>query len=113
MGASFVKPSSNLRGKQMRFEKERLEKSVNALMDKAEDCFDLAKTQHKSADQQHDIADKQNKLAQEQHENANRLGTSADKLDTVGQALEDEAISLKGELEMDAVRNSPRLQPPL
>ena len=34
----------------MRFEKDLIEKSVGAMMDKAEDCLDLAKTQHDIAD---------------------------------------------------------------
>jgi hypothetical protein len=87
----------------MRFEKERLEKTVNALIDKAEDCFELAKSQHKAADLQHVLADKQ-------HENADKLDTGADKLDTVGDALTADAMELKGSLEMDARRTSPRLR---
>jgi hypothetical protein len=83
--------------------KERLEKTVNALIDKAEDCFDLAKAQHKAADLQHVLADKQ-------HENADKLDTSADKLDTVGDALTNDAIELRGDLEIEARRTSPRLQ---
>jgi hypothetical protein len=91
-------------------QKKLLDKSVKALSEKADDCFDLDKIQHNAADQQHEIADKQHQLSHEQHENADKLVTSADKLDTVGQALEAEAISLKGELEMDTGRTSPRLR---
>jgi uncharacterized membrane protein YgaE (UPF0421/DUF939 family) len=94
----------------MRFEKKRVAKSIEALTERADDCFDLAKTQHKAADQQHELANKQHDLAHQQHENAETLDASADKLDTVGQALEAQAISLKGELEIDAGRTSPRLR---
>lgn len=71
-------------------------------MEKAEDSFDLAKTQHELADKQHESAHKQHESADRQHE-------SADKLDTLGHALEAEAVELKGEMEMDAGRTSPRL----
>jgi hypothetical protein len=94
----------------MRFEKRLVQKSVQALMNKAEDCLDLAKTQHKAADQQHEIADKQHEISHEQHDSAAKLDTSADKLDIVSDALIAEAIELKGELEMDAGRTSPRLR---
>ena len=94
----------------MRFEKRLVKKSVEALAEKAEDCFDLAKVQHKNAEQQHEIADKQHEIAHEQHDNASKLDTSADKLDAVARALTAEAIELKGELEMDAGRTSPRLR---
>ena len=94
----------------MRFEKKLVEKSVEALTERADDCFDLARTQHKAADRQHELANKQHELAHQHHENAETLEAGADKLDTVGQALEAQAISLKGELEIDAGRTSPRLR---
>jgi len=87
----------------MRIEKEQLEKTVNALIDKAQDCFEIAQTQHKAADLQHTLADKQ-------HENANKLETSADKLDTIGDALTTDATELKGSLKMGARQTSPRLR---
>jgi hypothetical protein len=67
------------------FEKKLIEKSVKTLIDKAEECFDLAKAQEKIAD----------------------------KLDTVGDELTVGAIALKGELELDAARTSPRLRTPV
>jgi hypothetical protein len=94
----------------MRFEKRLVKKSVEALAEKAEDCFDLAKVQHKNAEQQHELADKQHEIAHEQHDNAAKLDTSADKLDAVARALTADAIELKGDLEMDAGRTSPRLR---
>jgi hypothetical protein len=110
LAGCVVTPSYNSTGGQMNFEKRLLQKSAGALMDKAEDCLDLAKTQHKAADQQHEIADKQHEISHELHDNAAKLDTSADKLDTVGGALITEALELKGELEMDAGRTSPRLR---
>lgn len=94
----------------MRFEMDRLEKSVGVLMDKAEDCLDLAKTQHATADQQHDTADKLDTLAKTQHEIADKQHASADKLDTLGQALTADAVELKGEMEIAAGRSSPRMR---
>lgn len=80
---------------QMHFEKKLAEKSVAVLMDKAQDCFDVAKTQHEIADKQHEIADKQS--------------DNADKLDTIANALVDKAVDLNSELVMDANRTSPRI----
>jgi len=39
----------------MRVEKAKLEKSVNGALKKAEDCFELAKTQYAAANTQHNI----------------------------------------------------------
>jgi hypothetical protein len=94
----------------MRFKNGIVEKSAAALTERADDCFDLAKTQHKAADQQHELANKQHDLAHAQHENAETLDASADRLDTVGQVLEAQAIALKGDLELNAGQTSPRLR---
>jgi hypothetical protein len=80
----------------MRFAKTLLEKSAEKLVEKAADCFDLAKTQH-------DIAD-------EQHTSADNLDTSADHLDKLGHALEADAAQLRGETKMVPARNSVRLR---
>jgi hypothetical protein len=85
----------------MRFEKTLLDKSAKALLDKAEDCFGLAKTQH-------EIADKQHEIAASQHSSADNLDTSADKLAALGHALEADAVELKGETEIIAARTDPR-----
>jgi hypothetical protein len=85
-GTVVKEPTGTNSEAKMNFEKEVLQKSVDVLMDKAENCLDLAKAQHKIADKQHD---------------------SADKLETIGHALEDDAVELKGELEMVAGRGSP------
>lgn len=84
----------------MRFEKKLLEKSVETLQAKAEDCFDLAKTQHDIADKQHEIADRQ-------HASADNLDNSADRLDALGHALQADAVEIKGETEIVAARTSP------
>jgi hypothetical protein len=86
----------------MRFEKALVEKWVEALVEKAEDCFDLAEIQHKTADKQHEIAEKQRQLADKQQDAAN-------KIDKVGRTLITSAVALKDELEIDAGRTSPRL----
>ena len=64
----------------MQIEKIVLEKSANTLLAKAEDCFDLAKTQHVEADAQHDIADtqlntaaRQKRIGIQQHKGADKL----------------------------------------
>lgn len=94
----------------MHFEKKLAEKSVAVLMDKAQECFDVAKDQHKIADKQHEAADKQQEAANMQHEIADRQDNNADILDTMGNALVDDAVDLKSELELDANRTSPRIR---
>lgn len=84
----------------MRFEKALLEKSANNLLKKADDCFDLAKTQHATADKQHEIAARQ-------HSNADQLDTSADKLVALGHSLEAEAVEIKGATDSVSVRSNP------
>jgi hypothetical protein len=86
----------------MRYGKNLNEKTAKMLMEKAEDCFDLAKTQHGIADQQHEIAARQ-------HKNADKLDASARKLDAVGHALEVDAVEITGKDEMVVGRTSPRL----
>ena len=88
----------------MRIEKIVLEKSANTLLAKAEDCFDLAKTQHVEADAQHDIADtqlnvaaRQKRIGIQQHKGADKLDASADKLDALGHALVDNAVEIMGD----------------
>ena len=88
----------------MQIEKIVLEKSAEALLEQAEDCFDLAKTQHKLAEHQHDIAmlqqqnaDKQQGIAARQHCDADQLATKADKLVALGHALEANAVEIKGD----------------
>ena len=62
--------------------KERLEKSLkkshDVLIEKAEDCSDLAKVQRATADKQHE---------------------SAHKLEKLSQALVEDAAEIKGEME--------------
>ena len=73
----------------MRFDKTPLEKAARALMDKADNCLDIASAQHDAADKQH---------------------AGADKLEIVGHALEADAVRLKGDAELAASRTSPPLQ---
>jgi predicted phage gp36 major capsid-like protein len=88
----------------MRIEKIVLEKSAEALLDRAADCFDLAKIQHTQAEHQHEIAllqqqnaDKQHAIAARQHCDADQLDTKADKLDALACALEANAVEIMGD----------------
>jgi hypothetical protein len=63
----------------MQIEKIVLEKAADTLLEKAEDCFDLAKTQYHLAEKQHEgaamqkeNADKQIAIAAQQHCDAER-----------------------------------------
>jgi hypothetical protein len=67
----------------MRIEKIVLEKSAERLLDKAEDCFDLAKIQKDEAG--------------EQHKDADVLDASATKLIALGNSLEADAVEIKGD----------------
>jgi hypothetical protein len=105
-------------GDKMEIGKVVLEKSVETLMEKAADCFDLAKTQQdmankqhevaaaqrEKADQQHENADQQHKLAAKQSINADKIDANADKLeadanklDTIAKALEVSAVETLGD----------------
>jgi hypothetical protein len=91
----------------MRIEKIVLDKAAEALLEKAADCFDLAKTQQNLADEQHEVAAIQHENADEQHEiaakndrNADQLDASADKLDTLGRSLEADAVEIIGNTEV-------------
>ena len=72
---------------------DAIEKAAEALLDKAEDCFELAKTQQDGADRQHEIAARQRASADKQTENANRLVR-------LGHALEADAANLHGETQV-------------
>ena len=112
----------------MRNEKLLRDKSAEAVVKRAEDCFDLAKTQHDAADLQHSIAsrqlnnadkqhdiasqqldkadkqhanaDTQQEIAATQHESADGLEASAGKLKALGNALIDEAVAIKAETQL-------------
>jgi hypothetical protein len=81
--------------------KDTQETRVDAVLKTAEDCLDLAKTQHEAAEAQHQIAaridanaqkqrqnaDEQQKIATAQRKTADRLDSSAEKLDAIGRAI--------------------------
>jgi hypothetical protein len=69
--------------------KKLLEKSVDALIEKAGDGFDLARAQRASADRQQVSADQQH--------------VSAAKLEKLSDSLLSDAIEIKGEMEADRV----------
>ncbi len=76
----------------MSVEKTVSKKSIEVLIDKGEECKDLANTQHLIADKQSDIAEKQ-------HE-------TAAKLDALGTKLIVEAVALKDQAEENSERLS-------
>jgi hypothetical protein len=81
----------------MQVEKLVLEKSAETLLEKAEECFDVAKSQQILADKQHQIAKTQRENADQQHALAVKQDSNADKLATVGYALEASAVEIKGD----------------
>jgi hypothetical protein len=64
-----------------------LQKTVDALIEKADDCATLAQSQHTTADRQQESVDRQ-------HENAREL-------DKLSLSLVDEAVELNAELTKD------------
>lgn len=74
----------------MSIEETVRKKSIEALIDKGEECKDLAETQHLVADKQYDIADKQ-------HE-------TAAKLHALGTKLISDAVELEGKVEENSKR---------
>ena len=75
-----------------------LQKSLDVLVDKSEDCADLAKTQRADADKAQVSVDRQ-------HE-------SAHKLEKLSIALAQDAAEIKGELVLDELANPPRRDQP-
>lgn len=70
-----------------RMGKTLLEKSLDGLVEKADDLSELAKEQRSDADKQRDSADRQ-------HRGAHRL-------EKLSRALVEEAAEIKGEMELD------------
>lgn len=71
-----------------------LQKAVDALVDRAEDCADLARALRAEAD-------KAQLSVNRQHESAHRL-------EKLSLALTNEAVEIKGELVLDELANPPR-----
>jgi len=77
-------------------------------LDKAGDCFELARKQHEAAEIQHANADRQldnadkhhanateqEAIAAKQHERASVIATAADKLQSLGHSLEADAVKI-------------------
>jgi predicted ATP-dependent serine protease len=87
----------------MPIDKLLLEKAAEAPLERADDCFDLASTQHDMPEQQQ-IATRQQQnaklqqdIATRQHIEADKLSTKADKLDALGNGLVADAAEIKGE----------------
>jgi hypothetical protein len=80
----------------MHIEKTVLEKLAVTLLEKAEECFDLAARQKNLADKHREIASIERKNADRQHALAVEHDSNADKLATVDRALEANAVAIKG-----------------
>lgn len=72
--------------KVQQMQKKLLERSVDVLLEKAEDCMDLAKSQRASADKQQEGVDQQH--------------AGARKLEELSNALVGDAVVIRDELEM-------------
>ena len=87
----------------MQNEKEPTSLATKALLDRAEDCFALAKSHHVQAEKQHEGASRQlaNAAAQEgiaanQHQNADKLESKAKALERLWHSLEADAVKIAG-----------------
>ncbi len=102
----------------MNTEKTLLDKVANALLDKADDCFDAAYTQHEvdtqcdiaarqldNADGQNANRENQREITIRQHEGADKLGASADIIRALDHALSDDTLEIKSDVEWVAGRN--------
>jgi hypothetical protein len=88
----------------MQIEKIVLERSAVTLLDKSEDCFDLAKAHHELAEMMHQVAaqqidnaEKQKVIAAQQHINAAKVDAKAETLGALGSALEADALQVMGD----------------
>ena len=77
---------------------------ANALLKKADECFDLAKVQHSAADKQHDnaarqldLAEKQQLMGQSQHQLADEIEINSQTLKDMGDMLKAQAESKKAQ----------------
>ena len=82
----------------MQKENGSTEIATKALLERAEDCFELAKSHHVQAESQHENAsrqlmnaDAQREIAVKQHFNADTLEKKAKSLQKLGNALEADA----------------------
>jgi hypothetical protein len=73
----------------------KMNKAADVMLQKAEHCFDLARTEHDGAERQHENAARM-------HRSAEKQNAGADKLMRLAQALESDAINLKGEAPVNA-----------
>lgn len=97
-------------GSPMRFEREIIQRAVRILSDKANRCFDLAKSQRVSADRQNVNADGHEALARCERADADNERADAEKLAALGHSMEAAAAQLNGEIEMIEGRTSPILR---
>ncbi len=92
----------------MKIRKLLLEKSAEALLERAHDCFDLGNAQHAMAEKQHEDATRQQdnakvqqEIAARQHSDADKLSAKADKLDALGKDLVADAVEFKGDTQVE------------
>lgn len=88
----------------MHIDKKVVEKAAQTLLAKAEQCFELAKSEHELETNLHEVAarqidnaDKQKEIAAKQHRSADRLAATANNLENLGQALEASAVEVIGD----------------
>ena len=88
----------------MQIEKKIIQESAHTLLNKSEDCLDLAKSQHELAATMHDGAAKQIAnaktqiaIAEQQHINADKVAAKGGQLDTFSQELQADALKVMGD----------------
>ena len=79
----------------MRETNAKMAKVAAIMLEKASECLELARAEDASAIEQHENALRQRK-------DADRLNSSAKKLTQLGYALESEAITLRGVLDVNS-----------
>jgi elongation factor P--beta-lysine ligase len=74
------------------------------VLERSEDCFDLAKAHHELAEMMHQVAaqqidnaEKQKVIAAQQHINAAKVDAKAETLGALGSALEADALQVMGD----------------
>jgi hypothetical protein len=79
--------------------------ATRALLDKAEDCFVLAKSHRVQAEMRHDVASRQlinaaaqQEIATRQHRNADNLELKDKKLEDLGHSLKADAAKINGKI---------------
>jgi hypothetical protein len=85
-------------------EKEPKAIASKKMLDRAEDCFAIAQSQHLEAESQHENASRQivnaahqQDIAAKQHRNADKLESNSESLEDLGHSLEADAVKAAAE----------------